>query len=690
MSTPPTHFSPPNGAPGPPGPPPVWQASDAVAAATAWDGADATILFDLGWDDAGYGPYDANAPVSAPIGVGFVGSDSRSLDAAIAQLSGGKVLSAPASGPAMRARRVRRHALLPDTFVPAMGPVRRYAIHVLTAGWLATMAFFWIWWLRPEHRHGWPGLLINSALLAYLSLYPILPILRFNRITTVNPRLPVPDLRVAFCVTKAPSEPWETARTTLEAMLRQDYPLPYDVWICDEDPSDETLDWCRRHGVRVSTRRGRLEYQRDTWPRRKKCKEGNLAYFYDHYGYRDYEVVSQLDCDHVPGPTYLREMVRPFADDSIGYVAAPSVCDTNASASWSARGRLYRESSFHGPYQAGCNAGYAPSCIGSHYAVRTRALRDIGGVGPELAEDFTTTYLLSSAGWHGAFALDAEAHGEGPPTFAAMLTQEFQWSRSLTTVALSMTRHLRRMPWSLRLRFLHALLYYPLLTLTTACGLLLAPIAVLTGLQWVDVPYLEFLVRWGAVNIWLIGVVYLLRGGGVRRPNDAPLISWEDWLYMLTRWPLNLRGVLAAVVQKVRPRPINFRVTPKGSDGFEKLPISLLFPYFAISLLFSGVALVGELVLHTRSGGYLLLTLLAANAYTIVGLTVPWLHAREAARNARVGFFQAFGKTVRLPFGLALLVLVPFALAVANYPFSFLRTLFQLDDVLRLRELLPF
>ncbi|TQS40550.1 glycosyltransferase [Cryptosporangium phraense] len=588
----------------------------------------------------------------------------------------------------MRARRVRRHALLPDTFVPALRPARRVLVHLLTAAWLATLVAFWVWWLRPEHRHGWAGLVINSALLAYLSIYPILPILRFNRITTINPRLRVPDLRVAFCVTKAPSEPWETARTTLEAMLRQDFPSRYDVWICDEDPSDETLRWCSAHGVRVSTRRGQLEYQRETWPRRKKCKEGNLAYFYDHYGYRDYDVVSQLDCDHIPHSSYLREMVRPFADDSIGYVAAPSVCDTNASSSWSARGRLYREAAFHGPYQAGCNGGYAPSCIGSHYAVRTRALRDIGGVGPELAEDFTTTYLLSSAGWHGAFALEAEAHGEGPPTFAAMLTQEFQWSRSLTTVLLNMTRHLRRMPWSLRIRFLHALLYYPLLTATTAAGLLLAPVAVLTGLQWVDVPYLEFILRFGAVNVWLLGVVLVLRGGGVRRPNRAPLISWEDWLYMLTRWPLNLRGVLAALVQKVRPKPINFRVTPKGSDGFEKLPTSLLVPYFAISLAMSATALVGELVLHTRSGGYLLLCLFAANAYAWVGLFVPWMHAREAARNARVGFAQAFRRTVALPFFLATLVIVPFVVAVTHYPFGSLKLLYQLDDVVRLLHVL--
>ena len=42
--------------------------------------------------------------------------------------------------------------------------------------------------------------------------------------------------------------------------------------------------------------------------------------------------------------------------------------------------------------------GLAPSCIGSHYAVRTHALKTIGGIGPELAEDFSTSFLLTSAG----------------------------------------------------------------------------------------------------------------------------------------------------------------------------------------------------------------------------------------------------------------------------------------------------
>ncbi|SHN48229.1 hypothetical protein SAMN05443668_1381, partial [Cryptosporangium aurantiacum] len=278
-------------------------------------------------------------------------------------------------------------------------------------------------------------------------------------------------------------------------------------------------------------------------------------------------------------------------------------------------------------------------------------------------------------GWQGAFALDAEAHGEGPPTFAAMLTQEFQWSRSLTVVLLGMTAHLRRMPWSLRIRFLHALLYYPILTFTIAGGLCLAPIAVVTGLQWVNVPYLEFLVRWGAVNCWALGMGLVLRWAGVRRPNTAPLLSWEEWLYMLTRWPLILRGVVAAVVQRIRPTPIDFRVTPKGADGFQSLPTAVIYPYLFLSLTMSTFALAGEYVTRTPSWGYLLLCLLAAATYTIVSLSVPLLHAREAATATGTNLRYALERTARVPFVLAVLLTIPLGVAIASYPYVHLRML---------------
>jgi len=581
--------------------------------------------------------------------------------------SDGNVVDAPPSGPVLaRSSRVPRRPR-PGTFVPLLSGRDRVLVGALTAAWIAALVFFWTWWLEPAHRVGWVGLVVNSLLIGYVTAIPVYFLILANRLREIDPRIAVPSLRVAFVVTRAPSEDWALARTTLTAMRVQQYPYAFDVWLCDEAPTEEILGWCRAAGVHVSSRNGVPDYHRATWPRRTRCKEGNLAFFYDNWGYAGYDVVAQLDCDHVPAPTYLAEVVRPFADPAIGYVAAPSVCDANAAGSWAARGRLHREGTFHGPFQAGHNDGLAPIGIGSHYAVRTCALREIGGIGPELAEDFSTSYLLNSAGWRGAFALRAEAHGDGPLTFAAMLTQEFQWSRSLTTLMYDLVPgHLGRLSWPLRIRFGYSLLYYTLLAVSVVGGLALPPIAAVTGAPWVDVDYLAFLAHWWPMSVVLIAITLVLRRRGLLRPVDAPVLSWENWLYALTRWPYNAWGVAAAIVQQIRPKPITFKVTPKSVDGLEPLATGLVLPFVVITTALSTAALVGEF--STTAVGYVGLCLLGALTYAVVSLAVCVLHAGEAARAAGERTRTALVATVRRPLTATFVALVPLVTAITLYP----------------------
>jgi len=581
--------------------------------------------------------------------------------------SDGNVVDAPPSGPVLaRSSRVPRRPR-PGTFVPLLSGRDRVLVGALTAAWVAALVFFWTWWLEPAHRVGWVGLVVNSLLIGYVTAIPVYFLILANRLREVDPRIAVPSLRVAFVVTRAPSEDWALARTTLTAMRVQQYPYAFDVWLCDEAPTEEILGWCRAAGVHVSSRNGVPDYHRATWPRRTRCKEGNLAFFYDNWGYAGYDVVAQLDCDHVPAPTYLAEVVRPFADPAIGYVAAPSVCDANAAGSWAARGRLHREGTFHGPFQAGHNDGLAPIGIGSHYAVRTCALREIGGIGPELAEDFSTSYLLNSAGWRGAFALRAEAHGDGPLTFAAMLTQEFQWSRSLTTLMYDLVPgHLGRLSWPLRIRFGYSLLYYTLLAVSVVGGLALPPIAAVTGAPWVDVDYLAFLAHWWPMSVVLIAITLVLRRRGLLRPVDAPVLSWENWLYALTRWPYNAWGVAAAMMQQIRPKPITFKVTPKSVDGLEPLATGLVLPFVVITTALSTAALVGEF--STTAVGYVGLCLLGALTYAVVSLAVCVLHAGEAARAAGERTRTALVATVRRPLTATFVALVPLVTAITLYP----------------------
>lgn len=607
----------------------------------------------------------ARQAVATEAGGTAAAGSREDLGARLLALSGGKVVRIPPDGPAFggRAPALRTEA---TSFVSVLPRAGRLKVAILVTGWLACLVWFWVWWLQPAHRVGWVGLVVNSALLMYLSLMPLhflVPILRLRRF---DPGIEVPLVRTAFVVTRAPSEHWEMARGTLRAMLAQDFPYAYDVWLCDEDPSEEVLRWCAENGVRVSCRRGRADYHRATWPRRTRCKEGNLAYFYDHWGYRDYDVVSQLDCDHVPHRRYLTEVVRPFADPAVGYVAAPSVCDANAAASWSARGRLHREAMFHGAVQLGHSAGLAPVCIGSHYAVRTRALRDIGGIGPELAEDFSTAFLLNSAGWQGAFAIDAEAHGDGPLTFAAMATQEFQWSRSLAVMMLGLVpRHLGRMSGLLRARFLVALSYYPLLALTSTVGLALPAVAAVSGLPWIQVNYFEFLGHFWAMTVWMVLLTLAMRRRGLLRPRDAPVVSWENWLFSLSRWPFVVWGVSTAVLQRLRPRTVVFKVTPKAREGLEPLPLRLVAPHLFVAWALTAAAITGELT--GPAAGYVFLCLAGAVSYALVTLAVAWLHVVETARAAGVRFHRAL-RTAGPPLLAAGLLLLPLAWAVSIYP----------------------
>ena len=472
---------------------------------------------------------------------------------------------------------------------------------------------------------GW--FIILSADIAWFTINPLYFILIFyNACRPAGPLRIPPSTRVAMVVTKAPSEPFAVVERTLEAMRSQTY--PHDTWLADEDPAPETIAWCLERGIRISTRKGAMEYHRRDWPRRTRCKEGNLAFFYDHYGYDQYDIVSQLDADHVPHPNYLTEMLRPFSDPRVGYVSAPSICDNNAARSWAARSRLYAEGHLHGAVQAGYSGGGAPLCIGSHYAVRTLALREIGGLGPELAEDHSTTLMMKAAGWRGAHALDAIAHGDGPNTFADLATQEFQWSRSLVTILLKYTpQYLSKLSARLKFQFLFAQLWYPLYALTMAVSFSLPIVALLNRTVFVSVEYPVCFVHYYPMTVILIALSYQWRGLGVYRPADAKVLSWEALVFVLARWPWMLLGSAMAVLDWATCRVAEFRVTPKGAAQASAPPIRVLAPYVFLSFVSSVPAVLVQDAGY--ASGFYFFAIVNAVIYAVIFAVIAIQHERE-------------------------------------------------------------
>ncbi|WP_373075470.1 glycosyltransferase family 2 protein, partial [Zeaxanthinibacter enoshimensis] len=449
----------------------------------------------------------------------------------------------------------------------------------LVAVWFVSLVIFFEYWLRPGHVITPFRTVLNTLLLVYSFLLPAYFFFFVAKMKKVNPEIDVPrEWEVAMIVTRSPSEPFYVVKKTLEGMLSQ--ATAHDTWLADEDPSPEIIEWCRQHRVKISCRKNVEAYHRATWPRRTRCKEGNLAYFYDTYGYDNYDFVVQLDADHVPGKGYLKNILKPFVAEEVGYVSAPSITNSNEKLSWSARGRLHAESIMHGPLQAGYSLDYAPLCIGSHYAVRTRALKEIGGLGPELAEDHSTTLMFNAYGWKGVHALDAIASGEGPPSLRACILQEFQWSRSLAIILTSLLpKYWKLLTLKARLQFLFSELWYPIFGFTMLIGYLFPIIAVIQGKAWVSVSYFEFMTYSVPLVISIFGIIHFLKAKGLLRPHTAPLFSMEATVFQIIRWPWALYGTISGIIAGLGGKTPPFKVTKKGNFTEEDIgwPIYILY-----------------------------------------------------------------------------------------------------------------
>lgn len=511
--------------------------------------------------------------------------------------------------------------------IPIMSSRQKVMQSAGAAMWLAACFYFWQWWLLPAHNIGTASYVLITAILVWFTLFPLYFLAIFLR-----GRMPIDELhlpagsRVAMVVTKTPSEPFSVVAQTLEAMLDQDY--PHETWLADEDPAEQTLAWCSARNIRVSTRKGAADYHQYTWPRRRRCKEGNLAYFYDHYGYGHYDFVVQMDADHVPADNYLREMLKPFVDTKVGYVSAPSICDKNAPQSWSARGRLNLEGTLHGLLQAGYNAGWAPLCIGSHYAVRTVALEEIGGLGPELAEDHSTSLMMNANGWRGVHAFNAIANGDGPRTFADLVTQEFQWSRSLVLILLRYSLiYVPRLPFRLKFQFLFSQFWYLLFGLLMAIMFLMPIVALITRENFVGVTFPAFFLHSFPMTLILILMAYSWKASGWCRPLGAKILSWEGTFFLFARWPWALAGSAAALRDWATGSFVDFRITPKGSDLAGPLPFRVVAPYGVLAIASALPVILMEDV--NTAPGFYIYAIVNSAIYAVLLIVIVFRHAVE-------------------------------------------------------------
>jgi cellulose synthase/poly-beta-1,6-N-acetylglucosamine synthase-like glycosyltransferase len=476
----------------------------------------------------------------------------------------------------------------------------RLALTALVLLNAATAVVFIAWLLRPEHIPGYVGDLGGVPLVLARIGFGLVVAVEAIRLVqnfavwvfAFRAKDPVPidppvGLRVALLTTIVPSkEPIEVVERTLRKMLQIAYCGHVDVWILDEGDDPAVRAMAGRLGVRHFTRKGRPEYNQDAGPYRAKSKAGNHnAWRAEHE--QGYDVVAQMDPDHVPLPCFLERALGYFRDPDVAFVVAPQVYG-NMYDSWIAQGASMQQYLFSGLVERGGNGLDAPLLIGTNHLYRPRAWQQIGGYQDSIIEDHLTSMVVQGAEnpstgrrWKGVYTPDVLAVGEGPTTWADYFNQQKRWSYGIWEILLTRKRAVRD-NLSLRQRLLYGCVqfYYPSVATSLLLGTLATALYLLFGIASIELHSLTWLALWSAsLGTWFLLWFWLRRFNLAE--HERVEIGMPGMALALFAGPVYLAAAFAALLR----RPLAYAVTAKG-----KLASAESWTTFRLHLIWAAIA----------------------------------------------------------------------------------------------------
>lgn len=455
------------------------------------------------------------------------------------------------------------------------GRSRRDLVALVAVCSLAQLCYLG-WLVAPSH---WPGLATAPQVAGTAALVVILVIelVRLTQAVAMSvfalvARDPVPmalpsGVRVALLTTIVPScESVDMLARTLAAMRGiRCGDCPVDVWVLDEGGAQEVRELAGALGVRYFSRHGRADLNTPSGRYRRRTKSGNHNAWLTVHG-DGYDVVGQMDPDHVPGPHFLDRTLGYFDDPDVAFVVAPQVYG-DAPGGYVARGAAAQAYLFHGVVQRGGNGLRAPLLIGTNHCYRVTAWQQVGGYQESIIEDHLTSMTVHAAvnpatlhRWKGVYTPDVIAIGQAPATWGDLLTQQRRWSHGVADIVLRQSpRLLRHLAPGQRLAYLLLQSFYPGLALTWLLGVAVSG-AYLLG---VPQPLSQSPVRWALLWCCSLGTTAFLLLW-LRRCNVAHHERTDSVLpglvVTLCMSPVYLASLLSAVLR----RPLEYQVTPKG------------------------------------------------------------------------------------------------------------------------------
>ncbi|WP_326846767.1 glycosyltransferase family 2 protein [Streptomyces kaniharaensis] len=450
---------------------------------------------------------------------------------------------------------------------------------LVAANALAGLAFVG-WLLLPEHIPGsgvgWsPDWRVNLARICFCAVVTV-EVIRLVQNLAVwvfafrakdpVPVTPPPGLKVAVLTTIVPSkEPIEIVERTLRAMLRIEYDGQIDVWILDEGDDDRVKEMAARLGVHHFSRKGRPEYNQAEGEFRAKTKSGNHNSWRAEHEH-GYDVVAQMDPDHVPLPCFLERTLGYFHDPDVAFVVAPQVYG-NMYDNWVAHGASVQQYLFSGLVERGGNGMDAPLLIGTNHLYRPTAWQQIGGYQDSIIEDHLTSMRIQASvnpgtghRWKGVYTPDVLAVGEGPTSWTDYFNQQKRWAYGIWEILLK-SRLRSGIKLRLRQRVLYGLVqfYYPSVAVNTVLGSLATSVYLALGVTSIHLNSTHWMVLWGAsMGSWFVLWLWLRRFN--LAAHERREIGTAGMGLALFAGPVYVAAAGAALLR----RPLAYAVTAKG------------------------------------------------------------------------------------------------------------------------------
>jgi cellulose synthase/poly-beta-1,6-N-acetylglucosamine synthase-like glycosyltransferase len=397
-----------------------------------------------------------------------------------------------------------------------------------------------------------PNYIENWAMLGCLVTLQMCVIIRTFSATraTLKAKNPVPitapkGLRVAFCTTRAPGEPIEMAMKTLLAAKKIKYSAgKVDVWLLDETGNGELQIFCIQNNIHYFSRSGIKKWNTEPvkhayikrilysfnimYPNSQEASEANDQHFNartKHGNFNswmqylklceiDYDILAGVDTDQVPLSNYLTRILGYFNDPNVAYAVGPQVYG-NCSPGLNGLVSRWAESQasfFQSTIQRAANTSSSAMFVGTNYAIRLKALKQIGGFKPCITEDMATGLAIhaelnpeTKVHWKSVYTPDVLAVGEGPDVWSSYFTQQWRWAAgTFDTWRNQVWKYLFKLPPRAMLHYLLILSFYPMAALTWIIAVTSSSIYLLTGGSAINAPLGQF------ISLYLMAAVMQL------------------------------------------------------------------------------------------------------------------------------------------------------------------------------------